>query len=177
MTWVGIRHLEETVLCPFCKSSLSRSGQLIRCSLCHTAHHTECWKENGNVCSVFRCLGSLHQIASATSQERNGYPKALVPAHLCFNVTVHFFINSLNPLVDSLRVPDAIALILLETLFIASGIAALLRFRPLVQHNVNAASLGILSAVALSGNAAFVMMLLMYLAVAGLQSLYALISF
>jgi len=175
--WLPISRSEKTVLCPFCKSSLSRSRQLVRCSLCHTAHHADCWKENGSLCSVFRCLGGLHQIASATLLPGNGLAKALVPAHLCFNVAVHFFINSLNPLVDSLRVPDAIALILLETLFIGSGIMVLLRFRPLVRDNLNADSVGILSTVALSGNAAFVLMLLMYLATAGLQSLYALISF
>ena len=177
MTWVGIRYPEKAVLCPFCKSSLSRSLQFVRCSLCHTAHHADCWKENGNLCSVFRCLGSLHQMHSTASLERSVIARALVPAHLFFNVSTHFLINALNPLVDSLRVPDAIALIVLEMLFIISGMATLVHFRSEAQHSVNEDSVGILSAIALSGNATFVLMLLAYLAVAGWRSLYAMISF
>lgn len=175
MTWVGIRHPEKTVLCPFCKSSLG--GQLIQCSLCHTAHHAVCWKENGNLCCVFRCLGGLHQIISPASLRRSSFAKPAVLTHLFINTSVHFFINLFSPLVHSFRIPDAIALILLEMMMIASGVAALARFRPLMQNNVEAASVGILSAIALSGNTAFVLMLLMYLVTAGWQSLNALIAF
>lgn len=45
--------------CPYCRSEIGEQDAVSRCRKCRTAHHEECWKEQGR-CSVFGCGSSSH---------------------------------------------------------------------------------------------------------------------
>lgn len=62
-------------ICPYCRSRLSSSVDLIVCAFCRTAQHRACWNTNGK-CSVFGCRGvELHEpdtsAISLDTRERN----------------------------------------------------------------------------------------------------------
>lgn len=42
------------LLCPYCRSSINEHEEKIICHECHTAHHRDCWNENGG-CTRFGC--------------------------------------------------------------------------------------------------------------------------
>jgi len=47
---------EGTALCPYCRSDINESDQIVTCQECRTAHHAECWNEIDG-CAVFGCSG------------------------------------------------------------------------------------------------------------------------
>lgn len=42
--------------CPFCQSMMKTGTAQVRCPLCDTPHHADCWEENGG-CAVYGCSG------------------------------------------------------------------------------------------------------------------------
>lgn len=42
--------------CPYCKTQIEESDEIIVCPACNIAHHKACWEENGG-CTTFGCLG------------------------------------------------------------------------------------------------------------------------
>src|SRR5262249_30132476 len=53
--------------CPYCRASLWRSGAILRCEVCSTAHYSICWNENGFHCSVFSCAGGGYIVSKFTA--------------------------------------------------------------------------------------------------------------
>src|SRR5262245_28753171 len=47
-----------TTLCPYCKDSVEENEAVVWPS-CESAHHVDCWTENGGTCSVFGCESRL----------------------------------------------------------------------------------------------------------------------
>lgn len=45
-------------LCPFCKSAMQETEEIVVCSACEMPHHKECWIENQG-CTTFGCLGTI----------------------------------------------------------------------------------------------------------------------
>lgn len=41
-------------LCPYCRSNIVESEQVLMCPSCNTPHHTDCWEENKG-CTVYGC--------------------------------------------------------------------------------------------------------------------------
>jgi hypothetical protein len=41
-------------ICPYCQSILAEGARLLACSACGTAHHADCWAQNGG-CAAVRC--------------------------------------------------------------------------------------------------------------------------
>jgi hypothetical protein len=41
--------------CPYCTTDVESDGAM-RCTVCHAAHHPDCWDENHG-CAVAACLG------------------------------------------------------------------------------------------------------------------------
>ena len=54
---IGKGDLLEQVLCPFCGVPLQPDTQVILCPVEGTPHHLECWRRNGNHCSILGCSG------------------------------------------------------------------------------------------------------------------------
>jgi len=44
--------------CPFCKTELKETDEIVRCSSCRMPHHKDCWIAN-NGCTTFGCLGTI----------------------------------------------------------------------------------------------------------------------
>ena len=40
--------------CPFCRSYVEAESRVVKCSVCETVHHEDCWNSNRK-CSVFGC--------------------------------------------------------------------------------------------------------------------------
>ncbi|MCI0447276.1 hypothetical protein L0152_29215 [bacterium] len=45
--------------CPYCKSKILNRSDILECPNCKTAHHSECWREAGQKCTIYGCKGSL----------------------------------------------------------------------------------------------------------------------
>jgi len=45
-------------VCPYCRESIQENEKTVRCILCRTTHHNECWTEGAH-CSVFGCNGKV----------------------------------------------------------------------------------------------------------------------
>jgi predicted amidophosphoribosyltransferase len=45
-------------ICPFCKTVLTESDDVVRCSACEMPHHKDCWIENAG-CTTFGCQGTV----------------------------------------------------------------------------------------------------------------------
>lgn len=56
--WSDIERAVET-LCPYCRAPMEEQDTVARCRKCRTAHHEECWHEQGR-CSVFGCANTSH---------------------------------------------------------------------------------------------------------------------
>ncbi|MCZ2156325.1 MAG: NINE protein [Bryobacterales bacterium] len=41
-------------ICPYCRTEMEDASAVVRCPVCSTPHHRECWEENGG-CTVFGC--------------------------------------------------------------------------------------------------------------------------
>ena len=54
----GKNKLAEKV-CPYCKTKIENSDDIVMCSLCEMPHHRECWIEN-NGCTTFGCTGTIN---------------------------------------------------------------------------------------------------------------------
>lgn len=45
--------------CPYCKSEISDTTDILFCPKCKTAHHYDCWREAGLRCTIFGCRGGI----------------------------------------------------------------------------------------------------------------------
>jgi len=54
--------------CPFCRSPLKPSDEIIECPECGVSHHADCWHGNGDHCTVYGCQGSLREPARNRAQ-------------------------------------------------------------------------------------------------------------
>ncbi len=59
--------------CPYCRFPLKPGGELMVCGHCHSAHHADCWSDNGG-CAVMGCVGGPGKSSAATQ------PTAAIPA-------------------------------------------------------------------------------------------------
>ena len=44
--------------CPYCRERMKPDDSCVRCMLCRTTHHEDCWEEAGH-CSVYGCAGRV----------------------------------------------------------------------------------------------------------------------
>jgi hypothetical protein len=91
-------------------------------------------------------------------------------------VLLNLFIHFLRPFVLWLSIPDALALLLLQSAILLTGIAAVKSFHP-SSDNVSESSIKWIASWILSTNALFIALLVFYLVQEGWQNLLALISF
>ncbi len=61
--------------CPYCRFPLKEKDQITFCGVCESAHHSDCWEENGG-CSVVACAGGPQEAdaSSAPPPPRNAPP-------------------------------------------------------------------------------------------------------
>jgi len=61
--------------CPYCRFPLKEKDQITFCGVCESAHHSDCWEENGG-CSVVACAGGPQEAdaSSAPPPTRNAPP-------------------------------------------------------------------------------------------------------
>ena len=45
-------------ICPYCKTKLYETDEIVLCSACRMPHHKECWIANGG-CTTFGCMGTI----------------------------------------------------------------------------------------------------------------------
>ena len=45
-------------LCPYCKTELKVTDEIVLCSACRMPHHKECWIANSG-CTTFGCMGTI----------------------------------------------------------------------------------------------------------------------
>lgn len=58
-------------ICPYCKTELKSTDDIVVCSECDMPHHKDCWIENQG-CTTFGCLGTIQAPGSSnTSAEGN----------------------------------------------------------------------------------------------------------
>ena len=50
------RYIGKT--CPYCKTELKETDEIVLCSACRMPHHKECWIAN-NGCTTFSCPGTI----------------------------------------------------------------------------------------------------------------------
>ncbi|HEY7160550.1 MAG TPA: RING finger protein [Acidobacteriota bacterium] len=63
-------HSLESDICPYCRSTLSKSDDLVICKSCKTIHHQSCWNTNHR-CSVFGCSGKKSLRYGNNKKSRN----------------------------------------------------------------------------------------------------------
>jgi hypothetical protein len=49
--------MSDSVNCPYCHEPITPGVTVIRCPVCATGHHKECWYSNDRRCAVYRCAG------------------------------------------------------------------------------------------------------------------------
>lgn len=56
--------LEDCIgkICPYCKSKLEETDDIVACSACEMPHHKDCWVENQG-CTTFGCMGTISRIS------------------------------------------------------------------------------------------------------------------
>lgn len=47
--------LQQNAACIYCHADIAVHDQVMLCDVCHSPHHVECWKSNGNRCATFGC--------------------------------------------------------------------------------------------------------------------------
>lgn len=69
-------------ICPFCKTELKPSDEVVVCSACEMPHHKDCWVENQG-CTTFGCVGTIkaadNAISSVTTTQMD-YDDSVNPA-------------------------------------------------------------------------------------------------
>ena len=56
-------------ICPYCKTKLQQTDEIVICSDCGMPHHKECWIANSG-CTTFGCLGTIdHPRQNAASSK------------------------------------------------------------------------------------------------------------
>ena len=53
-------------ICPFCKTEIQETDEIVICSACEMPHHKECWIENQG-CTTFGCTGTIKSADNAPS--------------------------------------------------------------------------------------------------------------
>ncbi|HEX8103654.1 MAG TPA: RING finger protein [Solirubrobacteraceae bacterium] len=43
--------------CPYCRFPLKEGDGMVRCGACSSAHHADCWDDNGDGCAIVACPG------------------------------------------------------------------------------------------------------------------------
>ena len=150
------------LICPYCKSGLRKGSDTIRCLRCDTRHHWICWMEHGNHCSVFSCPGSLIKIRV---RKRTDFPILL---WCLLNYALHLGLRYAGILNDNLSLPDAVIVVSLESLVVATGIAVL-------RNRMASDSARSFGTLLFSSNALFLFFLFTYFIAHGFQGLNALI--
>ena len=56
--------LEDCIgkICPYCKSKLKETDDIVACSACEMPHHKDCWVENQG-CTTFGCMGTISRVS------------------------------------------------------------------------------------------------------------------
>ena len=64
-------HVRETpavtLRCPYCREPMSPEEPIRRCTACHTRHHEECWRLNGQHCTTFACESRKFEIVPTSA--------------------------------------------------------------------------------------------------------------
>ncbi len=87
------------VICPYCKEVL-QEGAVIRCLQCRTRHHSICWLEYGNHCSVFSCQGKHSTTGRKTESS------ILLIAWCLMNYTLHLALRFVGQLTGPVPLAD-----------------------------------------------------------------------
>jgi hypothetical protein len=149
------------VVCPYCKSSVGKGSDVIRCLECGTRHHWICWTEHGNHCSVFRCQGNLTKIRFRKKSD------TLLLLWCLLNYCIHLALPYFGRFRYAFHLSDAAIVALLEIMILATG-SLLIKSRKVSRP---ARSFGVLL---YSSNVLFAMFLLIEFALRGPYGLDAL---
>lgn len=60
------RLVTEGVNCPYCDYPFQPGHNVVFCPSCNTPHHVDCWKDNGNRCTIFGDLGAGEVVTPVT---------------------------------------------------------------------------------------------------------------
>lgn len=58
-------------VCPFCKTEIKPTDEIVVCSDCDMPHHKDCWIENQG-CTTFGCLGTIKAADNAATSVTSG---------------------------------------------------------------------------------------------------------
>ena len=150
------------VLCPYCKAGLKESA-IVRCIQCSTMHHTVCWLEYGNRCSVFSCNGS-----QPVMRKGRGGSTLLLVLWCVMNYSLHLCLQFIGKWTGPVPVPDVFIVVLLESIVIVTGWITLKQWN--ASEPVRTAGL-----LLFSGNALFVSLLFSHWIAHGFERLNAMI--
>jgi hypothetical protein len=150
------------VLCPYCKAALKDSA-IVRCLQCSTEHHSVCWLEYGNRCSVFSC-----QPAQLVIRKIPAESAVMMVLWCVMNYALHLSLGFIGEWTSWIQVSDVFIVALLEGIVIGTGWFLFQRWRT----SEPARTAGILL---FSGNALFVSFLLSHFIAHGFDRLNALI--
>lgn len=62
-------------VCPYCQMPIKPGALVMKCPICGIPHHNECWRENGNKCTTYGCVGQgarFREELTASSSETSG---------------------------------------------------------------------------------------------------------
>ena len=60
--------------CPYCHEPIRPGVTVIRCPVCDTGHHKECWYDNNHRCAVYRCAGRGEGVVLGATATTAGAP-------------------------------------------------------------------------------------------------------
>ncbi|HEY4492153.1 MAG TPA: hypothetical protein VI958_09125 [Acidobacteriota bacterium] len=171
---IAVHHNAGLGLCPYCKAAFRMRESCVQCVTCGTLHHSICWLQNENHCSIFRCSGTD---TLARQTESAAFLRAILMLHCICNVVLHFFIHPVGRLIEQIHPADALMILMMECGIVASGLSVLTKLLYIERRRESNDSLSLLGSVLIGTNIVFLSFLLYLLIAEGMQSLYALISF
>ena len=62
-------------ICPYCQMPIKPGTLVMKCPICGIPHHDECWRENGNKCTTYGCVGQgthFREELTASNSEPSG---------------------------------------------------------------------------------------------------------
>lgn len=78
--------------CPYCKTQLKETDDIVICSNCAMPHHKECWIENQG-CTTFGCTGTIESINQDSNTEINITQTA---DNIQSNITINTLQNNIS---------------------------------------------------------------------------------
>jgi hypothetical protein len=169
------------MICPFCKASFVEKEPVVACLQCSTIHHPDCWIENRNQCTVFRCdgfhLSTRLKFSQLRHQSRSIAFSIFAILLITANYVFHFFIPDLRPVLATIALPDLTVVFGIELSFIVSSLLLLIFSHRNLVYSPRQDPALFFAGMVFSTNVIFVVSLLYYGLTSGWNKLATVIYF